>query len=292
MNDRPLKTQRLLASLGSVLFLLLLGCTEIPPEINPVFTRQGECPLADAAEVANQQRGVLIEEFSGVRCANCPAGSAAIKGLLDQYGEQLVAVSIHTGFFARPYSDNLYDFRTEAGDALLDLLKAPIGFPSAVVNRKLFDGEADLQLGLADWAGYIAQEATSDPTVKLWLQPTFNEDTRALTLDLSIFPQTSFADEDLRLSVMLTENKVVDVQLTPSGKETAFEHNHVLRDMLTNHQGNLLPEDVRSGTAACFSFETTTSSNWISENCRIVAFVHRGGESQEVLQAVEVSLIP
>lgn len=272
-------------------FLLLFSCTEIPPKINPVFT-QGKCPPADESTVAQQKRGVLIEEFSGVRCANCPAGSAAIKDLLQQYGDQLVAVSIHTGFFAQPYQDNRYDFRTPAGDELLKLLKSPLGFPSAVINRKLFDGEPDLQLGLANWAGYVAREVQNPPAAKIFAQPTYDAPSRKLSVDVSIFPQITFEGEDVRLSVMLTENKVADVQLTPSGKDLNFEHNHVLRAMLTNFDGNPLPGELKSGQPDCLFFETDLPTDWQAQQCYLVAFVHRGGESKEVLQAVQVKILP
>lgn len=272
-------------------FLLLFSCTEIPPQINPVFT-QGKCPPADETAVAQQKRGVLIEEFSGVRCANCPAGSAAIRDLLQQYGDQLVAVSIHTGFFAEPYQDSRYDFQTEVGDQLLKLLKSPLGFPSAVINRKLFDGEPDLQLGLANWAGYVAREVQEPPAVKIFAQPTYDELGRKLSVDVSIFPQITFTGEDVRLSVMLTENRVADVQLTPSGKDPAFEHNHVLRSMLTNFDGNPLPAELKAGQPDCLFFETDLSAGWQAEQCYLVVFVHRGGESKDVLQAVQVKILP
>ena len=284
VSDRSAKRRSFLMACA---FLLLAACTEIPPQINPIFS-QGECPVSDPVLVADQKRNVLIEEFSGVRCANCPVGSAAIGELAKQYGDQLVAVSIHSGFFARPYSDNLYDFRTPAGDAILDFLKAPIGFPSAVINRKLYDGETDLQLGLASWAGYIVREVEQTPAVKLYVKPVYDEKNRELSVEVSAFPQQNFSGEDLRLSIMITENNLVDVQLTPSGKDTQFEHLHVLRDMLTNFEGNPLSEEWKAGRAACQFFQTTLAPEWIPENSRIIAFVHRGGGSKEVLQAIEV----
>src|ERR1700741_1300369 len=85
-------------------------------------------------------RKVLIEEFTGVRCVNCPDGSAEIENLLSLYGGNLVAVSIHSGFFSDPYPDNLYDFRTPEGDQLLNYLGQPLGYPTAVIDRKLFNG--------------------------------------------------------------------------------------------------------------------------------------------------------
>jgi hypothetical protein len=73
------------------------GCEEIPPTVTPFM---GETPDT-VVDVTSQQRQVLIEEFTGVRCVQCPAGAAEIETLLALHGDQLVAVAIHAGdFFA------------------------------------------------------------------------------------------------------------------------------------------------------------------------------------------------
>ena len=52
------------------------------------------------------QRSVLIEDFTGQRCINCPKASDEIKLLQEQYGEDnVIAVSVHSGplgFIQRP----------------------------------------------------------------------------------------------------------------------------------------------------------------------------------------------
>ena len=121
--------------------LFSLGCDEISPKINPIVD-QGDCPLVDESVVSGQERQVLIEEFTGVRCVNCPAGSQAIEDLLAIPGERLVAISIHaSGPFSPPYPESLYDFQTPDGENLLNFLGIPLGFPTAVVNRHQFAGE-------------------------------------------------------------------------------------------------------------------------------------------------------
>ncbi|MDV7402453.1 hypothetical protein RZS08_64120, partial [Arthrospira platensis SPKY1] len=67
---------------------------------------------------------MLIEEFTGVRCVQCPAGSADIETYLAIHGEQLIAVSIHAGGFSFPFDESVHDFRTEEGEALNSFLDA------------------------------------------------------------------------------------------------------------------------------------------------------------------------
>lgn len=111
-----------------LLSFLLSACEEIPPTLNPVDPNPGGGGA--------MPRKVLIEEFSGVKCVNCPAGSEAIENLIKIYGDQLIAISIHAGFFAPPYAESKYDFRSADGTNLLSYLGEPLGYPTAVVNRK------------------------------------------------------------------------------------------------------------------------------------------------------------
>lgn len=271
--------------------LLMTACEEIPPLVSPVMD-QGECASAPASAVASQQRNVLIEEFTGVRCVNCPAGAQAIEALINQHGERLVAVSIHAGFFSPPYPESLYDFRTPAGTQILSLLGEPLGYPTAVVNRRKFPGEFSMQLGQSKWPGYVQQELALPAKVKLALNRNFNALTRELTVDVTVFVEQTLTDPDVRLSVALTEDNVTDYQLTPAGKEADYVHKHILRSMLTNFDGNLLQEDLGAGSRFCKRYVTTVPNEWKAADCKLVAFVSLGGTSKEVLQVVQVKMAP
>ncbi|MBK7873121.1 MAG: Omp28-related outer membrane protein [Saprospiraceae bacterium] len=215
--------------------LWLLSCEEIPPIISPIDPNPG------GGEV---QRSILVEEYTGVRCVNCPAGSEALQALINIYGERLVVVSFHAGFFAPPYPESKFDLRTPDGDNLLNFLGSPLGYPAAVVNRRLFDGEPRLQLGQSQWPGYIAQEIAIAPKVKIELQRNYNDANRQLTLNVNLEVLENLDATDVRLSVALTEDDIEDVQLTPAGKQTDYKHKHVLRDMLSNFDGNPLTESL------------------------------------------------
>jgi hypothetical protein len=280
---------------GFVLALLVAAvftaCEEIPPVVTPVQD-QGECPLALVSTVANQQRNILIEEFTGVRCVNCPAGAQAIEALLAQHGNRLVAFSIHAGFFAPPYAESRYDFRTSAGNQLLSLLGEPIGYPTAVVNRRRFPGEFSMQLGQSKWAGYVQQELTKPLKVKIALNSNFNAGTRELEVAASLYVEQSITEPDVRLSIVLLEDNVVDYQLTPAGKQADYVHKHILRSMLTSADGNLIQEDLNAGSRFCKKFVTTVPEAWKASDMKIAAIVSLGGPSKEVLQVVQVKMVP
>lgn len=272
----------------SILFFLLPGllwpgCEEIPPEINP---RMGNENTMDSIPVEAQQRQVLIEEFTGVRCVNCPEGSEAIEGLLDIHGQRLVAISIHAGSFAPPYPESQYDFRIDEGVNLLSYLGSPLGYPTAVVNRKKFDGEFDLQLGRLQWAGFIAQELEEEPVVKIDVQNDYSGEDRKLDVSATLYIQEDIPGEDVRISVAITENDIEDLQLTPESgtPDPNYKHKHVLRDMLTNYDGDPIGEPLTAGAAIEKNYSMTLPVDWVAANCKVAVFVHRGGAEKDVLQ--------
>ncbi len=274
---------------ASVLFFLT-ACEEIPPKVTgSMGGGGGNTPNP----VEDQKRQVIIEEFTGVRCVQCPAGAAFIQDLLAIHGEQLIAVSIHAGDFTNPYSGSQYDFRTPEGTQLLSYLDQPFGFPSAVVNRKLFPGQFDLQLGQGDWAGYIASEKEVAPKVRINIEPDFNLGTRKLNADVTLYMDEAIASSDVRLSIMITENNIKDWQITPASStpQPDYNHRHVLRGMLTAYDGDPVTGTLSAGAEIKKTFSYNLPAGWKEENCEIVAIVSLNGASKEVLQAHQVHLI-
>ena len=53
-------------------------------------------------EGVTAERVVLLEDFTGQNCVNCPAAHQEIDALVKQYGDALVPVAIHAGSFGIP----------------------------------------------------------------------------------------------------------------------------------------------------------------------------------------------
>lgn len=279
------------AILFTLAFFLFAGCKEIEPVVTGSMGGQVD-PNPDP-DLDGQKRQVLIEEFTGVRCVNCPAGAAEIEVLLSTHSPQLIAVSIHAGEFAPPYPGSLFDFRTTAGTSVLSYLGEPFGYPTAVVNRRKFDGQFDLQLGKGEWAGYIAQEKTVPPKVRIGIEPEFNGASRDLTLKVRLLVDETITEPDVRLSIMITESGLQDLQLTPSSSnpDPQYVHKHALRGMVTPFDGAQISETLVAGADITKTFSFSLPDTWKEENCDIVAFVSLAGDKKDVLQAHLVHVV-
>lgn len=267
---------------------LFSACEEIAPVVTGSTGQVDPGP-----DLGNQKRQVLIEEFTGVKCVNCPAGSQEIEVLLSIHQSRLIAVSIHAGEFAPPYQSSNYDFRTSEGEQILSYLGEPFGYPTAVINRQLFDGQFDLQLGKGEWAGYIQQEMDVDPKVRIGLEPDFNAASRNLELKVTLLVDETITEPDVRLSIMITESDIQDLQLTPGSSEPKADyiHKHVLRDMMSKYDGEPLTETLTEGAEITKTFNFTLPDTWKEENCEVIAFVSLAGATKDVLQAHKVHVI-
>lgn len=275
--------------LSFALLFCLLACTENKPII-PCLSCEGTSTPLNPETIVKK---VLMEEFTGVRCVNCPQAKLEIDNLQSDalFGKDFIAVSFHAGFFSRPYNNSINDYRTDQGNDILEFLDQPIGFPSGVINRKQFSGEDDLQIeAFATWGGFVSQELEEAALISLDLETTYNASNRILNVSVDITPIQNIS-EALNLSLLITEDDIVDVQLTPDGIIEDYAQSHVFRTMLTNTFGNPINEALVANQSISSIFSFTLPNEWVAENCNVIAFVHQAAQGKEVLQAEEAQVI-
>ncbi|HRW75479.1 MAG: Omp28-related outer membrane protein [Lewinellaceae bacterium] len=262
-------------SLFAVL-LLIGGCKEISPD------------LTFGPPSGLNDRVVVVEEFTGAQCVFCPPGAEELENLLSLYQDNMIAISIHTGFFATPIPNkSKYDFRTTDGDALEGILGIPDkGYPSAIINRKEFPGEGSLHSVKTAWAGYIGQELADEAVFGLTLGTTWDPGTRALRADVNAIARENVSGP-LRITLLITESGIVDYQKDIRyGEVPEYVHKHVLRDVISNSvEGDVVATGiVTAGQSLDYAVNYTLPAEWKSEKCEVVAFIS-DGNSRYIYQA-------
>ena len=266
----------------------------VPIVIGMFFSCEENMPVIPDNITIDSNKRVLVEEFTGVQCVNCPTGSLELENLLSIYGQNLIVVSIHAGDFAPPYPENQYDFRTPEADNLINYLGNPPAYPSAVINRRDFDGGFYiLQYTLAKWAGFIDEELQEDAKIDVFVAKDYNPDTRELKIQVTGSAKENLTG-DLRMTIMVTENNIVDAQETPgAGLILDYNHKHVFRTTMTNYDGDSFATELSAGEEYSESYSMVIPDEWRVEECDVIAFVSlvQGDENKEVLQAAEVHVI-
>ena len=274
--------------------LALWSCSEKQEYILPSDVPVIVVGATDTSDTPSDSliRRVVVEELTGVRCPNCPEGTATLVGLGDQYGEQLIVVSIHAAVgYDQPYAESKYDFRTADGTSMANFIGAAQGFPSAAVNRRIVPPETEAYLPRTAWAGIIGEELVEVPQIDIKLKNTYTGASRKLDIDVDLIPTVDLSGEH-RLTVLITQDSIVDYQKVNLEKVPNYVHRHVMRDILTQPTGDIISEALVQDVVVKKNFSINLPAGWDEKHCSVVAFVHHGTTpDKEVLQAAEAHVI-
>ncbi|MGB1206160.1 MAG: Omp28-related outer membrane protein [Chitinophagales bacterium] len=251
--------------------------------------------VADVLNENPQTQAFLIEEFTGVRCVNCPKGHEVTDEILSLYPNMVQAVGIHAGSLATPYPESLHDFRTDNGEYIHDFFNVS-GTPSAMINRHFFMPDFSMVLyNKNQWQDKLEQlmEENNEAPINLYVYHTFDEATRIANIYVqTICTQSLDANIDYKLSVAISENDIIDRQITEDGIVEEYTHKHVLRHTLSPNEAWTIGSTAQNTVfvKALAAFEVP--NDWNIDNLNILAFVHKNtDDDKEILQVAEAKLV-
>ena len=96
-------------------------------------------------------------------------------------------------------------------------------------------------------------------------------------------------NDPLKLVVTITEDYIIDWQtIEGEGNIPDYEHNHVLRNVLTPALGDSIGV-FEANEIKSYSFSYTLDNEWVKSNCNIVAYV-LNQNTQEIVQVEEIHI--
>ncbi len=226
------------------------------------------------------EQALLIEDFTGWDCPNCPEGTEILHQLKTAYGERLVVAAIHAGPFARPKADNNYvDFRTPYGDALMSQFNIT-SFPYGVFNRKLADQRGN-------WATRTEELLASTPhLMNISLGAEISGDSIIVSTQCEAVGDIA---EELVITLYLAESGIEGVQNDHSN-HIEYVFNHVLRSG-ARIDLPLTKGAISNGTVINKNyFFDLKNTNVVKPNeCSVVVLVANAANG-EVVQVNEIEL--
>lgn len=275
--------------------LLGLGVLALVASCDVVDKPYTETPVGPV-DTASVKQNVMIEDYTGHTCGNCPAAADLAKQIQTGYGaERVIVVAIHAGPFADPLPpDYPMDLRTPDGDNLDKTFRVSrVGNPNGMVNRVTHNGK--LIIGKDDWSTVTGDLLKQKPLVDVSLAHTYDSTSRTISATIAVkYLQAGTADYNL--VALLTESEIdgdqTDYRVNPSHiKDYVFEH--VLRVAMNGVWGEPLSSTpVSAGTTITKTISYTMPSDrtWNPKKCHLVAYVHRYNTIKDVLQVVSKDL--
>lgn len=284
------------------LFIGIQSCDYITHPIEGTPVNNGAaCPDITFPTNPSPVRKMLLEDYTGHTCGNCPGAARVITdSIVPAFGDKVIPVGVHAGDFAlvgpSPFQD---DFRTDAGttfDSFFEL-STQCGNPVGMINRRDYNNTTYAHGKLpSKWKSYIDTAITKALDADIQLVNEYD----SLTKKVCIHIETNFLNNlsgNYKLIVWMIQDSIIkaqeDYSLNPNPIVLNYIHRHVLRAAINGTWG----EDVISSNQAAagqkiykkyqYSFPATIGTLAVEvKHCYIVAFVYNAA-TYEVIQAEE-----
>lgn len=222
------------------------------------------------------QRTILLVDFTGQRCMNCPAAHEIIETLEEQFGDSLVAVSMHAFGMGIPVSNppkNQIGLASQEGDEYDKEYNTLGSWPAGVID---LEGNA---LNASDWSGAVRTPFTYPATAVIKVDSEVKGDSVISYAHIS-------SKEALKgtVTLWLIEDSITAVQLVGSTADREYVHNHVFRRVLTPLNGyevTLQPDDPQTLRFA-IELVDTDNEHFDRKNLSMVGFIRNGNKMAEV----------
>jgi len=231
-------------------------------------------------------KSVLLEEYTGHKCPNCPEATEEAHILKGIYGEQLILIAIHAGALAEPDASGLYtaDLTTETGNTLFSVFN-PGYVPSGTVNRSTNKAEF-----YTAWADSVESILAQPQEANIVLETTFNDQTLALDVKVDVEFLVDLTG-DYNLCFYILESGIISHQLSDTGDIPNYEHEHMLRGSHGGAWGfEIASGDIIAGEIITKEFQITIASGLVPANTSVIAFV-TDATDRRILQAEEKHII-
>jgi hypothetical protein len=263
----------------------IFGCTEVNVDLGDVV-------------IPDSDRVVLIEELTGASCPNCPKGTAALENILKKYPGRVLAVGIHGSFLSQPTTKSTYDFRNQKAKDLENWFKPWFGKPAASVNRlppDPSDPDSALMMDSPDqWESEVEKQLQRPHVMNITLASKYDENNRKVTLDVIAIPLVDLKGTH-KISVFLTESGILDAQSNGGVIESNYTFNHVLMDMATPFDGEIIGVDLEKNRFYKKNYEIVLPIKeglFDPKRMDLIVMVSRDeATSKEVLQAAEIHVV-
>ena len=213
------------------------------------------------------KRHILIEDFTGQKCRNCPEAHQVIDELQALYGDYVIAVAIHAdlgsnGVFgiAEGKDTNTIGLMQPEGDEYA--MRWGVSFlPAGLINRN------SKPLKHTEWAAYARQALAREAQATIALSSEVVDNT--LRVNTEILSATNLEG---KLQLWITESNITALQQNGRLVDYDYLHSHVYRAAINGFEGEAVV--LKANEAMVCEHVIALRNNWKVENLSVIAFVY------------------
>ena len=259
--------------------------------------------MTTAQTIVNTGTGnkhVILEEFTGIKCGNCPGGHTTIDNITASNPNtvHVIAYSPGNSSYTDPGTTGGADFRRSFGEAFYtSTYCSPSSgsrfMPSAFINRRLVSG--DILTGTTSWTSETNTTLTEISPMNVGIKSTYNSNTQTLTIDVEVYYTASVTNNN-SLYIMITEDNLTSTHQSGSNASPSnpYVYTHTFRENVSSGQwGDAITGATTQGSlyTTQYVFDLSTAIDPINiSDAHIVAFVVDANSSnKEVYTGISAS---
>ncbi len=284
--------------------LFFAGCKEVPPDINFGNSRATDTTYVGPVPATTDPHNVLVEEFTGESCVNCPQGHAVLDSAEVHNPGRVNVIALFEAdgsLDTQPPSGAAYDFRSNTAKAIANsaIYNGVNQLPSGGIDRVPVSGTT--VIGYSSWAGDITGRLSTPDSLNLGISSTYNAASNTATI-IATITYTQAVSTAQNLSIVVVQDSIIDYQAFPLGKtDSTYLFNDVFLGMVTTVPfGDPVLDTIPTKVAGRFlqtvySYKLPAFAQGAVNpaNCRVIAFVNAPGTTGDyrIMQSAQTKLM-
>ena len=235
--------------------------------------------VLEGGNVEPTGKTVLIKDFTGARCVNCPAAAEYAHNLQHQMGEDHIFImSVHAGYLAQPVGQ-FPDFLTDEGTLWYNNNSSNPLF--AVDHVGLTDGNT---LYAEQIDAPLAAALEEEQSFEIVVGTSYDETSRQLQVEVRT---VALADRDgqFYVTACLVEDHIVGWQTIAGGVDKEYDFRNVFRGTLNGAYGESFEDiHVDANDTSHFSYNTEINADYNADECYLMVYVYDKSQGDKILQ--------
>jgi len=222
---------------------------------------------------------VLIKDFTGARCVNCPAAAEHAHNLQHQLDEDHIFImSVHAGYLAQPLG-SFPDFLTDEGTEWYNNNNSNPLF--TVDHVALTEGNT---LNETQIDAPVTAALEEEQTFEIVVGPNYDETNRQLKVDVQAIALDDL-DGHFFITVCLVEDHIIGWQTIPGGVDKEYDFRNVFRGTLNGAYGTSFEDlHVDANDTFHFSYTTEIDAGYNADECYLMVYVYDRTQGDKILQ--------
>ena len=235
--------------------------------------------FVQGGEVEPTGKTVLIKDFTGVRCNNCPAAAEYAHNLQHQLDEDHIFIlSVHAGYLAQP-AGQFPNFLTDEGTEWYNNNESNPLF--SVDHVALTDGNT---FYVEQIDASVANALNEEQSFEIVVTNHYNEATRRLELEAKAIALDD-RDGQFSMTICLVEDHIIGWQMLPSGVDREYDFRNVFRGTLNGTYGTVFEEaHVAANDDFSLSYDITLNESYNADECYLMVYVADRSQGDKILQ--------